>query len=190
MAKNTELARIWGGDDDAIWLADVGTDTSSIDLDTDLSQNAAFEEVGWLETDTGLTESATGSVEKIRAHQGNRVIRTRISESGTTIAFVALEDKAQTRELRYDVTTSSSTGGVRTETRTPGQKVARRVAVIDTFDADSDSIKERKVIDVFEISANGDRTYVNADIAAFPFIGEVISDYKVFSTDVENPDES
>lgn len=189
MAKNADLARIYGGDDDAIWLAPIGTDTTAITITTDLSADAAFEEVGWLETDTGFTESATGSVEKKRAHQGNRVIRTRISESGTTIAFVALEDKAQTRELRYDITSSSTTLGVRTEERTPGQKVAKRVCVIDKFDADDDTVQERTIIDVFEISANGDRTYVNADIAAFPFIGEVISNYTVLSTDVENPGE-
>lgn len=189
MAKQAELARIWGGDNDAIWLAPVGTDTSAITIDTDLSADEAFEEVGWLESDTGLTETATGSVEKLRGHQGNRVIRTRVTESGTTIAFVALETKAQTRELRYDIKSASTTAGVRTEQRSPGQKIARRVAVIDTFDADDDTVKERTIIDVFEISPNGDLTKVNSEISAYPFVGEVISDYTVLSTDLENPGE-
>ena len=186
MGKNAELARIWGGDNDAIWLAPAGTDTSGIDLDTDLTQVAGFEDVGWLETDTGITESATGSVEKIRGHQGNRVVRTRVTEGGTTVAFVALEDKAQTRSLRYDIATATSGAGMRHEVRRPGQKVSRRVAVIDKFDADDDTIKERYVIPLLEIAANGDRQMVNSTIAGYPFIGEIIGDYDVYSTDVEN----
>src|SRR5690606_31469977 len=101
----------------------------------DAAPGGAFEDVGWLHSD-GITESATGSVEKIRGHQGNGVVRTRVSEGGTTVAFVALESKPLTRELRYDVSAASTAAGVRSETRRPGQKVTACAAVIDLYDAD------------------------------------------------------
>lgn len=182
MAVNASLARVFGSDTDAISLAPL-TATSPTTIDGALT---GYEDTGWLHSD-GVTETATGSPTQIRGHQGNGVVRTRVEEPGTQIAFVALEDKALTRELRYDVKTASTTGGVRTEQRGPGQKVAVRKAVIDFFDADDVTVKERWIIDRFEITPNGDRVYVNNDIAGYPFVGEIIGGYTVLSTDLENP---
>lgn len=181
MTVNSKLARIFGSDADAIYLAPVGT---TLPTTIDGAPGAGFEDVGWLHSD-GITEAATGSVEKIRGHQGNGVVRTRVSEGGTTVQFVALESKAQTRELRYDVKTAATTTGVRKETRGAGQKVSVRSAVIDYFDADDETVKERYVIPRLEISPDGDRVFTNSDIAGFGFIGEVIGDYFVYSTDLE-----
>lgn len=177
MTLNAENARIFGSDSDAIYLAPVGT-TLPTTLDGALDD--AFEDVGWLHSD-GITESPTGSKEVLRGHQGNGVVRTRVSEPGTTVQFVALEDKAQTRALRYNIKSSQEAAGVRTETRGPGQKVSARACVIDFFDADDVTIKERWIIERLEITPDGDRVYVNSDIAGFPFTGEVIGDYDVLT---------
>lgn len=185
MAKNENLARVYGGDDDAIWLAPIGTDVSTITIDTDLSTIPAFEEVGWLSED-GVPETASGSVTKLRGHQGGRVVRTIMSEGGTSYAFTAYETKKLTNDLWGDVKSSEVTAGVRTEIRSPGQKVSRRVAVLDFFDQGMDDVKERVIIEVFEITPNGDRGRTNADIAAFPFSGEAISDIKTLSTESED----
>lgn len=175
---NAENARVFGSDSDAIYLAPVGT-ALPVSIDAELDPD--FEDVGWLHSD-GITESPTGSKETIRGHQGNGVVRTRISDPGTTVSFVALEDKAQTREMRYNVKTSSVVeAGVRKETRGPGQKVSARAAVIDLFDADDVTIRERIIIERLEITPDGDRTFVNADIAGFPFVGEIIGDYDVLT---------
>ena len=173
MTANAANARIFGSDSDAIYLAPLGTT-----LPTTISESldSAFEDVGWLHED-GVTESATGSKEVIRGHQGNGVVRTRISEPGTTVAFVALEDKAQTRALRYNIKTTTTSVGVRKETRSPGQKVSPRACVIDRFDADDVTIAERIIIARLEIVPDGDRVFVNSDIAAYPFSGEIIGDY-------------
>jgi hypothetical protein len=182
MAVNSANARIFGSDADCIYLAPLGT---TLPTDIDGALDPAFEDVGWLHSD-GITESQTGSVEKIRGHQGNGVVRTRINEPGTTISFTALETKDQTNSLRYvesDVTTAA---GVRKATRGAGQKIATRVAVIDVFDADNDEVKERFVIPRFEISPNGDRAMVNSDIAGFPFVGEIIGEYTHYSTEPDD----
>ena len=176
MTAVADNARIFGSDLDSIHLAPLGTP-----LPTTISGalNAAFEDVGWLHSD-GITESATGSKEVIRGHQGNRVVRTRMGESGTTVSFTALESKPQTKSLRYDEKSVSVTAGVRKVTRGSGQKVSARAAVIDLYDTDNVTIKERICIDRLEIVPDGDRTFVNADIAGFPFVGEVIGDYISF----------
>ncbi|MDF2578437.1 MAG: phage major tail protein [Microbacterium sp.] len=181
MTVNAELARIYGGDADAIHLAPLGT---TLPTTIDGTLDAAFEDVGWLHSD-GVTEALTGSVNKVRGHQGQAVVRTRVTESGTTYSFHALETKEQTQSLRYHEKSAATATGVRTVTRGPGQRIAVRAAVIDFYDADDDTVRERIIIPRLEIVPNGDRVYGGSDIAGFPFLGEVIGDYTHLSTDVE-----
>ena len=181
---NSALARIYGSDNDKIWLAPVGT-TMPTDLDGD--PGVGFEDIGWLNTDTGVTETALGSLSEIRGHQGAGIVRTRMETPGTQFQFVALEQKTQTDELRYDVKTSTTAAGVKTSTRGSGQKVQARAAVIDLLDIDDDSVQLRIVIPRLEIIPNGDRTFINSDVAGYPMIGTVIGDYTVIETDLENP---
>lgn len=177
MAVNAANARIFGSDSDSIYLGDV-----SATLPTTISAAVTdLEDVGWLHSD-GITETPTGSKAEIRGHQGARVVRSRIETPGTQIKFIALESKEQTKSLRYDEKTSTVTAGVRSVTRGAGQKVSVRSAVVDLFDADDETVKERWVIDRLEITPDGDRVFVNSDIAGFPFIGEIIGDYIVFET--------
>lgn len=178
MAVNAANARIFGSDLDAIYLAPLGT---PVPTDVNAALDAAFVDVGWLHSD-GITETPTGSKNQIRGHQGARVVRTRIEEPGTTVSFVALESNSVTKALRYDEKSSTVTGGVRKTVRGPGQKVSKRVAVVDVFDADDVTVKERWVLPVLEISPDGERVFVNNDIAAFPFVGEVIGDYTVYES--------
>lgn len=182
MAVNADLARIFGSDIDAVHLAPLGT-TLPTTIDGPL--DPAFEDVGWLSGD-GIVEALTGSVEKKRGHQGNGVVRTRINEPGTTVSFTALETKAQTNSLRYhEKAVSTAVAGVRKATRGPGQRISKRAAVIDIFDADDTTVKERYVIEVLEVAPNGDKSMTAADIAGYPFIGEIIGDYEHFATDLE-----
>jgi hypothetical protein len=166
-------ARIFGGESDSIFLAPFGTPLPG---GIDNALDGAFEDVGWLHSD-GVTETLSGSKERVRGHQGQGVVRTRMSEPGTELAFHALETKAQTQGLRYDEKSVSTAGGTRYALRGPGQKVSVRTAVIDFYDADDETVKERLEIPRFEVVANGDRVYVGTDIAGFPFLGEIIGDY-------------
>lgn len=187
MVVNANNARIWGGDNDSIWLAPVGT---ALPTDMTTAPGAAFEDVGWIHED-GIVETASGSKEVIRGHQGAGVVRTRMSETGTAIAFTALEDKAQTNSLRYHEKASEVTAGVRKVTRGPGQRVSPRAAVIDFYDIDNETIQKRMVIPRLEVVPTGDKTFSNADISGFGFESEIIGDYEVFETvteDVEDPE--
>lgn len=184
MTANSANARIFGSDSDSIYLAPVG---STVPTTISAAPGSGFEDVGWLHSD-GITEAFTGSKSEIRGHQGARVVRTRMDTPGTTIAFHALESKAQTKALRYDEKSASTATGVRTVKRGAGQKVSARAAIIDIFDADDETVKERWIIPRLEISPDGDRVFANSDIAGFPFIGEIIGDYTVLeSVPVETP---
>lgn len=185
MVTNANNARIWGGDNDSIWLAPVGT---TLPTTIDAVPGAGFEDVGWLHED-GITETANGSKEVIRGHQGAGVVRTRMSETGTSIAFTALEDKAQTNSLRYHEKSSEVTAGVRKVTRGAGQRVSARAAVIDLYDIDNETIRKRLIIPRLEIVPTGDKTYSNADISGFGFESEIIGDYEVFETVTETPED-
>lgn len=181
MATNANNARIWGGDSDSIWLAPVGT---ALPTTIDAAPGAGFEDVGWIHED-GITETANGSKEVIRGHQGAGVVRTRMSETGTSIAFTALEDKAQTNALRYNEKSSTVAAGVRQVTRGPGQRVSARAAVIDFYDIDNETVKKRLCIPRLEIVPSGDKTFSNSDISGYEFESEVIGDYDVFETDTD-----
>jgi len=178
MTVNADLARIYGSDLDSISLAPIGTP-----LPTTIggALNPAFEDVGWLHSD-GVKESPTGSKSVLRGFQGAKVVRTRLDEPGTTIGFTALETKAQTKSLRYDEKSVSVSGGVRQVTRGAGQKVQPRAAVIDFYDIDNTTVKERWCIDRLEIVPDGDKEYTNSDISGFPFVGEIIGDYITFES--------
>lgn len=178
MAVNAENARVYGSDSDAIYLAPLGT---PLPTTIDGALDAAFEDVGWLHSD-GITETLTGSKSVIRGHQGGGVVRTRVDEGGTTFGFHALESKPLTSKLRYNEKNVTVTAGVRKVTRGAGQKVTAMAAVVDVFDADDVTVKERHVISRLEIMPDGDRTFAGSDIAGFPFTGEVIGDYTSFES--------
>lgn len=180
MALNPANARIYGSDNDRIYLAPIGT---TLPTTIDAVPGSTFEDVGWLHSD-GITETPTGSKSVIRGHQGQKVVRTRMEEPGTTISFHALETKAQTQSLRYYEKSATTTAGVRKATRSAGQRVSARAAVIDLFDADNLTVKERLLIPRFEITPDGERVFAGTDIAGFPFIGEIIGDYEALTTEV------
>lgn len=178
---NAANARIFGSELDAVYLAPIGTALPT-GIDTEL--DPAFEAVGWLNED-GITEAATGSVDKKRGFQGSGVVRTLVTEPGTTVAFVAMETKQQTQELRNHVKQSTVTAGVRKSTIGPGQRIAKRACVIDLHDIADTAIKRRDIIEVLEISTNGDVQYTSTEIAVYPFLGEVIGDKIRYETDTE-----
>ncbi|MTE24828.1 hypothetical protein [Microbacterium sp. ZXX196] len=175
---NPDLARLFGSDDDTIYLAPIG---STLPTTIDGAPDAAFIPVGWISED-GIPETATGSVEKIRGHQGAAVVRQYMNETGTQLAFTALESKDLTFGMRYDEVSVTTATGVREATRNPGQKITAYAAVIDLFDRGDTAQKERFVIPRFEVSPNGERTAVNNAIASFPALGEIIGQYTHFAS--------
>lgn len=182
MSANAELARLYGSDNDAVHIG-----STSATFPTTLEASpAGFEEVGWLNTDTGVTETLLGAVAEIRGHQGAGIVRTRMETPGTQFQFVALEAKALTNGLRYVEKSSTTSGGVRRTTRSAGQVAQRRKVLIDLYDQDPDYGAQLRIMALCSIVPNGDRVYINSDIAAYPFLATVLGDYEVLETDLES----
>lgn len=173
MVTNANNARIFGSDLDSIYLAPLGTALPSGPTGITDALNGAFVDVGWLSSD-GIGEELSGSKTKLRGHQGGAVIRTRMTETGTEYTFVCGERTAQLLGLRYAESGVSTTGGVRTATRAPSQKVTALAAVLDFFDVDNTTVKERLAIPRFEITPDGTATFKSDDILWMPFRGEII----------------
>jgi hypothetical protein len=85
------------------------------------------------------------------------------------------------------VKSSTTTAGVKTSVRGAGQRPKRRKMIIDLFDQDAELDVRLRIMATVEIIPNGDRTFINSDIAAYPFLATVLGDITVIETDVENP---
>lgn len=178
MALDAANARIFGSDDDKVLIAPLGT-TPPTAL---AAPSEDFLDVGWLHTD-GIPFTPTDSVEKIRGHQGGRVVRTTITESDLTFQFQALETTALTLALQHNITSASTASGNTTMEASPGRLVLARAFILDLFDKDDPSIQYRYVIPRGEIGERSEFAHSNADITGYTFNVEVIGSYQIITND-------
>lgn len=178
MAVNAANARIFGSDNDAVSIAPLGTA-----LPTTLAPLAApFTDVGWLGTD-GIPFTPGDSVDRIRGFQGNRVVRTSMTESGLSFTFQALETTALTVGLQHNIRTKETTAGVTRATASSGRGVEARVIVVDVYDKDDESIHYRYAFERAEIGERSEFTLSNTDITGYTFSVEVIGDFDIITND-------
>ena len=177
---NALNARIFGSDDDAVSIADIGAD-----LPDDLSElDSAFTDAGWLHSD-GIEVNPDTSVEKFRGHQGGKVIRTKVTESGLTFQFQCLESTALTLGLQMNIKDSATDGDTTTMTVSTSNRVEPRAFVIDVYDDDGrdETVHYRYVIPRGEIGERESFTLSNSDITGYTFTVEVIDEYTVITND-------
>lgn len=178
MALDAANARIFGSDDDKVLIAPLGST-----LPTALAApDAAFLDVGWLHSD-GLPFTPTDNVEKIRGHQGGRVVRTTITESDLTFQFMALETNEVTFPLQHNVTSSSVATGVATVNMSPGRQVLARAFILDLFDKDDTDIHYRYICPRGEIGERSEFAHINSDITTYTFPVEIIGSYQLITND-------
>jgi hypothetical protein len=180
MALDAANARIFGSDDDKVLVGPLGTT-----LPTALAApDAALLDVGWLHSD-GLPFTPTDSIEKLRGHQGGKVVRTTITESDLNFQFMALETNQVTFPLQHNVTSSSVATGVATVNMSAGRLILARAFVLDLFDKDDPGIHYRYIIPRGEIGERSEFAHVNSDITTYTFPVEVIDSYTLITNDPE-----
>lgn len=178
MATNAAQARIFGSDNDAVFIAPLGTA-----LPTGLAEpGAGFEDVGWLHSD-GITVGGDTNVEKFRGHQGGRIVRTKVTESNTTFQFQCLETTALTLGLQFNILDTTTAANVTTMNVSSGRNVETRAFVIDVYDEDATTIQYRFAIPRGEIGERSEFKIANTDITGYTFTVEVIGDYKILTND-------
>lgn len=175
---NAANARIFGSDLDTVHVAPYGTA-----LPTDLSAlGPAYVDAGWLHSD-GIPFTPSDNVTQLRGHQGGRVVRTVINESGLAFSFQCLETTLLTLGLQHNILEQSVTSGVARLRASAGRKVERRVFVVDLYDIDDTSIHYRYVIQTGEIGERSEFTHANSDITGYTFPVEIIGEYIVYTND-------
>lgn len=180
MAVNSANARIFGSDNDAVWVAPLGTE-----LPVDLAEPMSpFTDVGWLHTD-GITVGGDTTVERFRGHQGGKVIRTKVTESNTTFQFQCLETTALTLGLQFNILDKTSAADLTTATISASRKVTPRAFVIDVFDIDDEAnpYQYRWCFERGEIGEREEFTLINSDITGYTFTVEVIDEFVLLTND-------
>jgi hypothetical protein len=178
MALDAANARIFGSDDDKVLIANLGST-----LPTGLAAaDAAFADVGWLHTD-GIPFTPSDSVEKLRGHQGGRVVRTTITESDLTFQFQCLETTALTLGLQHNITSAATVSDVTTMNASPGRQIEARAFVLDLYDKDNTDIHYRYVIPRGEIGERSEFAHANSDITGYTFNVEIIGSYDIITND-------
>jgi hypothetical protein len=180
VVTNAENARIFGSDDDKVSIGPLGTT-----LPTTLAAPAApIVDAGWLHSD-GLTVGGDATVNRFRGHQGGKVVRTKVTESGRTFQFQCLETTALTLGLQLNITAKATASGVTTMTVSSGSKVEARAFVVDVYDVDgrAEVVHYRYVIPRGEIGERSEFRLVNSDITGYTFTVEVIGSMFILTND-------
>lgn len=178
MAKDQANVNVFGGEDDSVYLGELGSV-----LPTGLEEPTNQDDVGFLHED-GMNLAREADVTKFRAHQGGKVVKTKVSSSSKVISFTMIESNAVTKAVVDKIKSTSTAGGITTETISDVVEVAVRNAVIDLYDTD---YMERYAIPRIEITVTGEEPWSNSDLRAWACTGEIIGDYFRISGPIPEP---
>lgn len=179
MPVDAANARIFGSDDDAVW---VGKTLGAV-LPIDLSEPGPdFDDLGWLHSD-GPEFAPSDSVEKFRGHQGGRVVRTKMTESDSVFTVQCLETTAITLGLQHNIKEHNTTAGVSTLRLSSGRRVIARPWVLDFFDEDEITLHHRYVVPRGEIGERSSFKFANSDITGYTFPIQIIGDFFLITND-------
>jgi len=149
--KSEANIRIWGGDDDSVSVAPLGT-TLPVGL-TPLA--APFKDVGFLD-ESGIEDSITEESVEVRVHQGYRIARTKTTGRKLSKKIICTEENAVVLGLRDPGATVTTAAGVTTRKGIHKSKSDPRVWVFDTYDeSTSDEIQRREVWSRGEVTERG-----------------------------------
>ncbi|MFJ2470525.1 hypothetical protein [Glutamicibacter sp. NPDC087583] len=150
--KNEANIRYYGGDDDAVYVAPLGTP-----LPVGLEElPAAYVSPGFLD-ESGLEDTVTETVNETKVHQGGRTAKTKINREKLEKKFVCTEENAVVAGLMHPGSTAStSVEGVTTRKNIQKTKSDPHVWVFDNYDESvADLIHRREIWSRGEVTARG-----------------------------------
>ena len=178
---NADNAFMAGSENDALYFGPHGTDLSSV---TGLSSPVPTDlvDVGWL-TDDGIVVGMSDSVDKIRGHQGNGIIRTYMSDSSTKLTASLVEHKKFTVEAYLGATITKIKDGEKDIAKivAPASRTVLRLCMVaDLFDVTTGRHR-RYVAETVELGERSDQTYKVGDLTIMPFPVEAIEHIDIYS---------
>lgn len=182
MTTNSLNALMFGSENDALYLGPAGTDLSTI-VGLSSPIPAALIDCGWINED-GMSLEVSDSVEKIRGHQGNKVVKTFMSSSDTTFTATLLESLLPTLLNNLDATATRVKDGDETIgriTASASRKVTYLSGVVDLFET-TESKSQWRIL--FPRLALGERSAVpfkNQELTAYSHTLEVLGGYTILT---------
>lgn len=181
MTTNALNALMFGAKDDALWLAkytpELHEQLMTLDIDDDIPEGMV--DVGWI-SDEGTSLAFNDSVEKIRGHQANGIVRTFMSESDTTFEATAFESLLETVSWYLDSVVTRETGSKGTVHARYAQRssrsVVRLVGVWDAFDSAND-VHVRLVFPLLELGSRDSIPFKVKELTAYKLSLEVLGEW-------------
>lgn len=170
--KNADNVRIYGGLDDAVWIAPLGTLLPTT-LDLDLPE--PWVELGWLAED-GIPLSMTTDVQSFRGHQGGSLLRRKVVSTEKSISFTALEESPVVWKLYFGagdpVETAAGSGVARVDLpeSVGSQSYA---AVVQLNDED---VTKFLCVERLDIGDREDVAHSGTDLTGYGISGSIIGD--------------
>lgn len=170
--KNADNVRIYGGLDDAVWIAPLGT---TLPTDLVLELPSPWVELGWLAED-GIPLSMTTDVQSFRGHQGGSLLRRKVVSTEKGISFTALEESPVVWKLYYGagdpVETEAGSGVARVDLpeSVGSQSYA---AVVQLNDED---VTKFLCVERLDIGDREDVAHSGTDLTGYGISGSIIGD--------------
>lgn len=186
MAKtNADNAFMAGSEKDTLYLGPAGTDLSTItNLTTALPEGMV--DVGWV-SDDGMSLDMSDSVDKIRGHQGNGIVRTYMSDSSTSFKASLLESKLELLKKYLGVTktekvTTTGTDSITRMTVSASRKVETLCGVVDLFDV-STGKQRRYIFPRLELGERSGISFKVGELTAYEYNLEVLDKYELLTNE-------
>lgn len=171
-------ALIFGADNDALYLADGKVDLSKVtDLTSPLPKE--LEHVGWISED-GMGLEFSDSLEKIRGHQGHKVVKTYMSSSDTTLTATLLESKLKTVLRALDATAEKS-GDITKITAKTARQTKLCTGVLDLFDTSGNGAQWRILFPLLQLGERESLAFKTTEMTAYTHKLEVLEDYVILT---------
>lgn len=168
MAKLRDNLFNGGGNSDGVWVAPKGTT-----FPTDLSAPVdPFKEIGWL-GDDGLEFESNIDRKEFKAHQGGVTIKRKVTGSGRTFTFVALETNPVVLSLVEPGTawTKAGTGAAAVATGVAQESIqtVELAWIVDSYDESYTPARRIRKLCTGEASQTGSFKFGVEDITAYTF---------------------
>lgn len=170
MTKDFDNVRVYGDEDDAVWLAPLGST-----LPTGLAApDAAFDEVGTL-GEGDFSQNREAEVNELLDHSG-QVVAVVVPTSSKTINFEAIEDNEVVEALANDITSGPTTvTDVTTTTYSSKYTPKSRAMVVDKYFIKAGvRYLDRLVVASARVVVSGDEVWSRENYTAYAATAKII----------------
>ncbi|WP_125108004.1 hypothetical protein [Gulosibacter massiliensis] len=182
MATNSLNALMFGSDDDSVHLAEytpeLALGLASLGLEDPIP--SGFIDCGWISED-GQSLDLSDSVERIRGHQGNKVVKEFMSESDTNLTVNLLESKLKIVEWNLDAKVTNK--GDYAEYDAPASRTVRNLcAVVDAYETTGSGDRWRIILPHVTLGERASIALKTKELTAYQYSLGVIDGFRLLTS--------